>query len=70
MAKMHMVLFRIAAHPSVLYTAPSSIIASSGTIADVDTVAVEPIQTRSPTCVRERITEFVYIRQLFPTDES
>ena len=42
-----------------LNTSPSPIIASSGTIAEVDTVAVDPIHTLLPTIVSDRITEFV-----------
>ena len=48
----------IATHPA-LNTSPSSIVVSSGTTADVATVAVDPIQTRSPTEVKDRTTEFV-----------
>ncbi len=48
----------IATHPA-LNTSPSSIVVSSGTTADVATVAVDPIHTRSPTVVSDRTTELV-----------
>lgn len=52
------VLRRILTHPA-LNTSPFPIVVSSGTTADVDTVAVDPIQTRLPTEAKDRITEFV-----------
>lgn len=48
----------IATHPA-LNTSPSPIVVSSGTTAEVDTVAVDSIHTRFPTVVSDRTTEFV-----------
>ena len=59
----------IATHPA-LNTSPSPIVVSSGMDADVEIVAVDPIQTRSPTEVRDRITEFVYTKQQEPMELS